>query len=262
MTSDSNGGTSSRAWGRCKKPLVWLCGKFTKYCLNLQEYPAGFLLATAVSSFAVVGGVSIWQNNTIIEDNRLIMAPIYFQINEFYTQLNNWISVIEAKEKIANFRIDPLLFLKARLKDQTSTLGGRDNCESALDYSEGNGIGLSKWQRQQLDRLVNLVDILDVRGEIVLHLEGFASKLEFTDFSRDKSDECNLIVANSRAKEVGKYLENKLRIPRVRVEEKAWNRYKDMDQNRYYLYEPRPSIEYPDGLHALNQAVYITISLR
>ena len=182
MTPDSKRGILSKSWVSLKPLMEGIIRSISgakSYPMQAVNYLLrnSFVLgAGAASPFAVT---TLVQNN--VENYQLVMAPIYFQINEFNTQLNKLISVVESKGEIAKFRIDPLLFLKARLKNQTSTLKEGDNCESVLDYSEGNGIGLSKWQEQQLDRLVILVDILDVRREIVLHLEGFASELEFTE---------------------------------------------------------------------------------
>ena len=159
---------------------------------------------------------------------------------------------IETKD----FPIVSVLFPLAQLNAQKS-------CE--LDQSAGNGIGLSIEQKRQLDGLVGFVTIFDEEDEIVLQVKGFASRLHFSSLST-KSNDCNLKAARLRGEKVGAYLRVKLRDSRVSIEN--WNAsttdasYAKMDQNRCFPYEQGRTDMSSRDLHALNQAVCITISRR
>lgn len=187
----------------------------------------------------------------------------FWQVNKTVVNINEVLEVLVVKQEkleIANFRIDSLLFPRARLRKGAKLEEG-DNCGSLIDDSKDNGVTLAEWQKERLDRLVNLVGLLDNERKITLHVEGFASKLNFSKFATDESNKCNLAVANRRAENVSEYLQSKVPEPkRVSVERREWRRYTEMYQKRPYPYGPPPSIEPSAGLHVLNQAVRITIS--
>lgn len=254
MPCDSKRATSG-AWDKFKCVGTWV------KLLSVLENPLTRLVWNVALMSASVHALNIYQYNAIVENYRLDLARIYHQLYESSTHIDVLISIIRGKEEVAKLRTAPLLFVKARLKNPNSKLKIEDNCESVLDFNEGKGIAPSKWHKERLDRLVELLKTPSVQGKIVLHLKGFASELEFGRFSDDQSNKCNQVVANQRAERVGEYLEHKLQDTRFSVMIKDWKRYSEMVENRYYRYGSDRQIKPLEGLHALNQAVYITISV-
>lgn len=255
MACDSKRAPSG-AWDKCKCVITWVIE-----LLRTMDNPLARLFWTVAFVSTSVHAVNSYQYNTIVENNRVDLALIHRQLYESRTQIDVLVSIIGGKEQIADLRIAPLLFVKARLENPNAKLKNEDNCKSVLDFSEGNGIALSKWHKERLDQVIEWVKSPGVQGKIVLYLKGFASKLEFKRFSNEQSKKCNQIVANQRAEQVGKYLRDKLQDPRFSIKIKDWKGYSEMDGNRYYRYGSDRQIKFLEGLHALNQAVYITISV-
>lgn len=260
MVSESKHDTPSRAWHKAKRILFLLVDKLDLLSwLNPERHPALFLAAAAASVSVPVGVQNAWQRDTIMEINRLNLTPIYFQLDELKRQQDELLEIVLWIKNMKNFPIDPIVFPKARTKQRAELQNG--NYESVLDSSPGAGIGLLASQRKQLDRLASSVILLDEPGTIELKVEGFASTLPFLNSPcKSKSEKCNKVAANLRAKQVRDYLKIKLSGPRFHIEARSWKNYNEMDENRYYPYEQSTSSKSLPDLHVLNQAVYITIS--
>ena len=273
MSSDSKRDTRSGAWDQLRSCLSGLLNKVTisgllnkvKNCvsfsglnpgpyswLNPVQYP-GFFLAAMTTVVAIPSYLNYVQYNSIIENYRLNMTSINLQLYELNVKVKNWLGV-----EVSDFPSTLIFFPRAILENQ-------ENCQ--LDRSPGNGIGLLFAQRKQLDELVSLVAIIKEKREIVLHVRGFASRLYFSGLSAEKSNHCNLKAARLRGEEVGLYLESELGVLGVTVETETWDtftekarNYSEMDRNRPFPYEQESADASSRGIHALNQAVYITIS--
>ena len=206
-----------------------------------------FLFGAGVSLPVLV--TTVWLHNVEMEIYRLNMAAINIQLYEL---------TVELEERVGfeglDFPMTVIFFPTAKLTTD------RGNCQ--LDQDPGEGIGLLDGQKKQLDRLVDLVKFINGQKKIGLRVNGFASRLEFSGFPDKDSSSCNLEVAKLREEQVSNYLRETLFGSDVPVETGTMAEYDDMDQDRPYPYQQETADPPSRGIHALNQAVYITISFR
>ena len=201
-------------------------------------------------SLALGAGVSlpvlfttIWLHNVEMELYRVNMTAISVQLNELRIRIEGG-----GGFEVPDFPMTVIFFPTAKLTD-------RNDCQ--LDRSPGNGIGLLQGQEKQLDQLVDSVATISGQKQAVFQVKGFASTLHFSGFDDEQSNNCNLKVAELRAAEVSAYLGRK----GVAVETETMA--DDTDENRPYPYGQETARNPPSrGIHALNQAAYITISFR
>ena len=237
----------SKIWDICKT-ISGLIKSFIEF-LGAENWPKNLVAFLALGAGASVPVLveNYWQHNVEMEIYRLNMASINLELYELNIKIEKWLGV-----EVSDFPSTLIFFPKAVLRNQ-------ENCQ--LDPSPGNGIGLFITQEKQLDELVDLVAIISEKREIYLDVKGFASTLSFSGLSdKAKSNDCNLRAARLRGKEVSRYLRRRLRALGITVETEIWKTYTDMDQNRPYPYERERTGTSARGIHALNQAVYITIS--
>ena len=192
---------------------------------------------------------TIWLHYVEMEIYRVNITAISVQLNELRIRIEGG-----GGFEVPDFPMTVIFFPTAKLTTD------RGNCQ--LDEDSGEGIGLLKGQEKQLDRLVDWVKIINGQKKIGLRVKGFASRLEFSGFPEEDSSSCNLEVAKLRAEQVSNYLRETLIGSDVPVETETVAEYDDMDQERPYRYGQEAADPPSRGIHALNQAAYITISFR
>lgn len=243
---------TSRRRAKCKAFLSFFKSRaFSGFFKFLSDGPRGILpiLALGAGTSLPVLVTTTWQHNVEMEIYRLNMTAINIQLNELKITLEKWIGV-----EVPDFPMTVIFFPTAKLTTD------RGDCQ--LDQDPGEGIGLLDGQKKQLDQLVNLIKIINGQKKIGLRVKGFASRLEFSGFPDEDSSSCNLEVAKFREEQVSNYLRETLFGSDVPVETETMAKYDDMDQERPYPYQQETADPPSRGIHALNQAVYITISFR
>ena len=233
---------TSRSWAK------W--NAFKSFFKSFFKFLASHWLRSIVPFLALGAGASlpvlvttIWLHEVEMEIYRVNMTAINIQLNELKIKLEGRVG-----SEVPDFPMTVIFFPTAKLTD-------RNDCQ--LDPSPGNGIGLLNGQKKQLDRLVDLVATINGQKKAVFQVKGFASTLRFSGLDDEQSNDCNLKVAKLRGEAVSAYLGSK----GVAVETEPMADH--TDENRPYPYgqetarNPRSR-----GIHALNQAAYVTISFR